>query len=260
MRIGISVDIQELDKALIVITRWRTLINHIQIYFDCNSERSDDNHLRQFLHQLDADITCSFHSYGYLNLAEQNSTIREAMIRVATQTIDVLHQVKGLFVNFHLGYSLSTSTTKEKLLSIAKDSVFRLCSYAQQYGIEIHIENDINYGIGTTLGTSIEDLQTVLTGQPNNLRICYDIGHANLTMSSPYAYEMIKPNIGSVHIHNNNGINDEHLTINQGGSIDLLRVINDNELSQSAMLILENDLSQYNGAFQFLDGFPPNKF
>lgn len=247
MKIGLSIDIRELEQALPIIFRWNHLIEHIQIYLDAKASHGDAPILLNFIRQIPSGITISFHSYGYLNLSEPNETIRSSILEVGYETIDLLHHINGKFVNFHLGYSLSSGASKVDLLQVARKSVYKLANFAQQYQVEVHIENDINIEGGLSLGTTLFDLLTVINKGPNNLFICYDIGHANLTMNSPYAYREILNYIKSMHVHNNDALEDQHKAFGEEGTIDLSSIALDSHLKgREIFFIFENDLNRCN--------------
>ena len=249
MKIGISIDIRELEQALPIIFRWNHLIEHIQIYLDARASQGDSLTLLNFIGKIPSGISTSFHSYGYLNLSEPNETIRSSMLKVGYETIGLLHYINGEFVNFHLGYSLSSGVSKEDLLQVARESVFKLAYFAQQYQVEVHIENDIFLKGGISLGTSLFDLLSVINKGPRNLFICYDIGHANLTMNIPYTYHEILNHIKSMHVHNNDALEDQHKAFGDEGSIDLYSIALDNCLQgRDICFIFENDLEGCNRA------------
>ena len=57
-----------------------------------------------------------------------------------------------------------------------------------------------------------------------DLRICFDIGHANTMGQIDAMIDLFADRISNIHIHDNNGERDEHLTIGDG-SIDFEHVI-----------------------------------
>ena len=61
----------------------------------------------------------------------------------------------------------------------------------------------------------------------SNLKMCFDVGHANIFSKIDLIKWIEKANmqIGIVHLHNNNGIDDEHLELNTG-KINMLEICN----------------------------------
>ena len=60
--------------------------------------------------------------------------------------------------------------------------------------------------------TTPDHLVTILDmGHLDNVGICLDLGHAHMTVGIPEAVATLGPRIASVHVHDNNGLKDEHL-------------------------------------------------
>ncbi len=72
------------------------------------------------------------------------------------------------------------------------------------------------------LGRTAESLADLVDG--TDLSICFDIGHANTTGQIDAMIDLLGDRIRNIHIHDNNGARDEHLTIGEG-SIDFDRVL-----------------------------------
>jgi sugar phosphate isomerase/epimerase len=55
-------------------------------------------------------------------------------------------------------------------------------------------------------------LITILqSGHLNQVGVCLDLGHANITVGIAEAIATLGPRIASVHVHDNHGFKDEHL-------------------------------------------------
>lgn len=77
--------------------------------------------------------------------------------------------------------------------------------------ISIHIENQFE-------DTPILISEVVSAVSDNRLNICLDIGHANLNSKIPILnwIEQLNDKISFVHLHNNNGLTDQHLDFTSG--------------------------------------------
>jgi sugar phosphate isomerase/epimerase len=64
------------------------------------------------------------------------------------------------------------------------------------------------------LGQTAEQMSELLEG--TNLPICLDIGHANTTGQLNEIIDVLGSRIMNVHIHDNDGKQDQHLTIGEG--------------------------------------------
>ena len=103
------------------------------------------------------------------------------------------------------------------------DLYSRLIPYLDEYGIKIAIENMFNYDpikkcICPTVCSSSEemadyvDTMNSLCKNGDRFVACLDVGHANLAGDKPIG-DMVRTlgsRLKSLHIHDNNGINDEH--------------------------------------------------
>jgi sugar phosphate isomerase/epimerase len=72
------------------------------------------------------------------------------------------------------------------------------------------------------MGQTPEELLALLDG--TDLSICFDIGHANTVGKIDECIELFGDRIANVHIHDNLGKNDDHLTIGDG-TIDFISVL-----------------------------------
>jgi sugar phosphate isomerase/epimerase len=89
-----------------------------------------------------------------------------------------------------------------------------LGAFAHPLGVRLLVENL------TSEPTTPSHLLTILEmGHLNQVGICLDLGHAHLTVGVAEAVATLGSHIASVHIHDNNGLKDEHLWPGEG-SID----------------------------------------
>jgi sugar phosphate isomerase/epimerase len=77
--------------------------------------------------------------------------------------------------------------------------------FARQRGVEVLLEN-----IPNAL-SSAERLELFNTQTHLNLNYCFDLGHAHMNEGIPAAFGLMQNRIRSTHIHDNNGIEDQHL-------------------------------------------------
>ena len=124
-------------------------------------------------------------------------------------------------VTVHPGIiNLAVSGTRERSIAAAQDSM-RLLDRAQaEYGVRLAIENMPN--VPVMLGITAEELDEIVG--PTDLGICFDIGHANTSGQMDAMIETFGDRIVNVHIHDNMGVKDDHMTIGTG-QIDFRSVI-----------------------------------
>ena len=101
--------------------------------------------------------------------------------------------------------------------------------------VEILLENvmDPNPGLLTAVVRKVNDPR---------LALCLDVGHANATQSHTVSQwlESFKPWLRHVHIHNNDGVRDQHETLSEG-TVDMRSVLDWlNENAPDATITVEN--------------------
>ena len=114
----------------------------------------------------------------------------------------------------HIDYTVGNN--REIMMEYNLDFYKRLIPYAKEFGIKIAIEN-----IGGCITETPEGLLELMNALDDDVfTICYDVGHAQIRGQNPA--EMIKKlggRIGCTHIHDNDGVHDNH-TLPYYGIID----------------------------------------
>lgn len=257
MNLGISIDTQESAEVIPFLNQWSYMLQHVQFYLNANLSRDDISRIRTVVDYFKTSFSYSFHAYGYLNPAEENNRVRAAWIEAGKDSINFLSDIGGKFINFHIGYTLSSSYIREKMLFYALESITTLCEYAASKHIDINIENDYSSEHIQRLGDCPEDIQFFLRQRPKNLYICFDIGHANISFPSPQIYQEMLGTVQSFHIHNNNGMQDEHIPIGGPGTVDMYALYHHLCELPNIYGILENDFSGYLSGLTFIkEHFP----
>ena len=243
MIFGISVDISDCVRLPLIIEKYGHIVKHIQIYLD-NSSFNDMQYI--ITDVIDRQISYSFHAHGELNMADIEQ------YGIAIQTVDMLSSIGGVFINFHAGHYDSNKQCRNNALTHVVELTQRLCVYAYNKNIAIHIENDIPSNDGCErLGTTLSDWTTLHKVNQPNFYMCYDIGHANISFNNPFIYRLFLSKIGSFHIHNNDGISDQHIPYGGLGVIPLGKVLG--ELRKvNKYVILENAFDEHCIALQQL--------
>jgi sugar phosphate isomerase/epimerase len=101
-------------------------------------------------------------------------------------------------------------------------SLEELSVFARGMDVEILLENSPN-----ALATA-ERLELFNRTTHLNLNYCFDSGHANLGAGVEHEFEIMKPRVRSLHLHDNNGKEDSHLfplDRGNGGTIDWTRTM-----------------------------------
>ena len=156
-----------------------------------------------------------------INIASISDPVRKASMMETLDTIKVANKLGIDRMTIHPGLSsMSVHGIDYKYLAHAKESMKLLDDAQKEYGISLAIENMPNAYF--FLGRTAAELDEIVGD--TDLGICFDIGHANTTGQIDEMIDTFGKRIKNIHIHDNNGDKDEHLTIGTG-SIDFRKVL-----------------------------------
>ena len=160
------------------------------------------------------DLTYSIHApFNDINIASLNESVREMSVIELIKIMNMASELDIKTVTIHPGlYSMVVSGLEDKSIMAAKRSLRTLDRMAQECGVRLCVEN--MPGFRFFLGQTAEQMSELLEG--TNLPICLDIGHANTTGQLNEIIETLGSRIMNVHIHDNDGKQDQHLTIGEG--------------------------------------------
>lgn len=186
-----------------------------------------------------------------LNLAASNGIVRQKSIELCKNAIYRINELGEKFYSVHCGFTFSGTGTElgnsKQLelpripLSEAKDNFVKnlreLCRYAQQYKVDIAIENNVvaQYAAKEKdlyLGVSTLDLQEIVDMvQCDNLRILLDLAHAKvsdtfLNFGLENMVNDLNDQVIAVHISENNGYFDQNNPLHeQSKLLKLLKLL-----------------------------------
>ncbi|MEM2979823.1 MAG: sugar phosphate isomerase/epimerase family protein [Thermoproteota archaeon] len=118
-------------------------------------------------------------------------------------------------------YDSQEAVEKTRLVNIG---FFKEASkQASEHGVEIAVENRLENGYGALP----KDLSELLKEVNNDcFGICLDVGHANVNKLDPSSFvESLGESLVATHIHDNNGLEDQHLPPLMG-NIDWNKLVN----------------------------------
>jgi len=93
-----------------------------------------------------------------------------------------------------------------RTIEFALTALEHLGAFARPLGVRLLVENLLSDA------TTPEHLVSILQmGHLNNVGVCLDLGHANITVGTAEAIATLGGRIASVHVHDNHGTKDEHL-------------------------------------------------
>lgn len=94
----------------------------------------------------------------------------------------------------------------QSTIEFALTALEHLGAFARPLGVRLLVENLLSEA------TTPEHLVSILElGHLNNVGVCLDLGHANITVGTAQAIATLGARIASVHVHDNHGTKDEHL-------------------------------------------------
>ena len=160
------------------------------------------------------DLTYSIHApFNDINIASLNESVREMSVIELIKIMNMASELDIKTVTIHPGlYSMVVSGLEDRSIMAAKRSLRTLDRMAQECGVRLCVEN--MPGFRFFLGQTAEQMSELLEG--TNLPICLDIGHANTTGQLNEIIDTLGSRIMNVHIHDNDGKQDQHLTIGDG--------------------------------------------
>jgi len=134
--------------------------------------------------------------------AEKSRRI-EAMDEIK-RALEAAEHIPLRYLIVHLG--AQTDTWSQHAIEFALTALEHLGAFARPLGVRLLVENLLNEV------TTPAHLVTILeTGHLENVNVCLDLGHANITVGTADAISTLGSRIASVHVHDNHATKDEHL-------------------------------------------------
>ena len=120
------------------------------------------------------------------------------------RALEAAEQIPFKHLVVHLGER--TDGWSQRTIEYALTALEHLGAFAKPLGVKLLVENLTNDA------TTPEHLVTILDlGHLDNVGVCLDLGHANMTVGIAEAVSVLGPRIMSLHVHDNHGTRDEHL-------------------------------------------------
>ena len=160
------------------------------------------------------DMTFSLHApFCDINIASLNERIRESSVMEIINMVEYAANMNMRTVTFHPGlYSMAVPDMQERSVMNAKRSLRMLDRISEEYGVTMALENMPSMPF--MLGHTAEEMSFLIDG--TNLPICFDVGHANTGGEIDKIIDALGDRIVNVHIHDNDGTADKHMTIGDG--------------------------------------------
>jgi sugar phosphate isomerase/epimerase len=144
-----------------------------------------------------------------INLASTDRAgLVEAMDEVK-RALEIAEQIPFSFLIQHLG--LPNESFSEKKFESAMTSIEHLRAFAKPLGVRILLEN-----IPNEISTPVRLMEMIQTAHFDDVGICFDFGHAHMMGSVREAFEILRAQICSTHVHDNDKVRDSHLWPGEG--------------------------------------------
>ena len=156
-----------------------------------------------------ADAQWSRHVAPNLNLIDPEKSHRIDAMDEIKRALESAEQIPIQSIVLHLGQK--DEPWNNRALENSLTAIEHLKAFAHPLGVRILLEN-----LQNEITTPEHLLEIVRVGHFDNVGICLDIGHAHLTAPEKnegidHAFELLKPRIAELHLHDNHGTKDDHL-------------------------------------------------
>jgi sugar phosphate isomerase/epimerase len=149
----------------------------------------------------------------HINITERKKSERIRWVDEIKRALEVAEEIPFTYLVQHLG--VGGQEFSEHAIEAGFTALEELNTFARQRGVEILLENTPN-----ALSTA-ERLRLFNNMTHLNLNYVFDTGHAHIGAGIESEFEIMKDRIRSLHIHDNNGVEDQHLfPMVEGGTID----------------------------------------
>jgi len=149
----------------------------------------------------------------HINITERKKSERIRWVDEIKRALEVAEEIPFTYLIQHLG--VGGQEFSEHFIEAGFTALEELNMFARQRGVAILLENTPN-----ALSTA-ERLELFNTLTHLNLNYVFDTGHAHIGAGIEHEFEIMKDRIRSLHVHDNNGVEDQHLfPMAEGGTID----------------------------------------
>ena len=155
----------------------------------------------------------SRHVSATLSLIAPEKTHRIDAMDEVKRALESAEQIPITAITLHLG--LKDDPWNTRALENSLTAIEHLKAFAHPLGVKVLLEN-----LQNEVTTPEHLLEILHVGHFSNVGITLDVGHAHLSDTGlDHAFELLKLRIAELHLHDNQGLKDEHLWPGSG-SID----------------------------------------
>jgi sugar phosphate isomerase/epimerase len=144
-----------------------------------------------------------------ISISEPERIRRQDAVDEVKRALEVAERIPFQFLVQHM--ATGRQSFDPRAIDAAFSSLEHLVVFAKQRGVTIAVENTPNEL------SSPESLQKFIRETHlNELRLCFDIGHANVGEGVAAGFDLMRDRVVTTHIHDNHGEKDEHLLPYEG--------------------------------------------
>ena len=156
-----------------------------------------------------------------VNVASTDRAGRIEAMDEIKRALEIAEQIPFRFLVQHLG--TSNESFDERKFEAAMTSVEHLRAFAKPLGVKILLEN-----IPNELSTPDKLVEMIHNAHFDDVGVCFDFGHAHMMSSVRESFEILRNQVCSTHVHDNDKDKDLHLWPGQGTidwkeAVELLR-------------------------------------
>jgi sugar phosphate isomerase/epimerase len=181
----------------------RSIVREIAAWFRSNEVAATLH--QPIYNEGGSDGGWSRHLAPTLNLIDPEKSRRIDAMDEVKRAIEAAEQIPFRSVTLHLG--LKDERWNTRALENSLTAIEHLKAFAQPLGVQVLVEN-----LQNDVTTPEHLLEILRTGHFDNVGVTLDLGHAHLSDGGiDAAFELLKPRIAELHLHDNQGTKDDHL-------------------------------------------------
>ena len=213
--------------------------------FELSGGKYDQNLINN-VKNLVEDFDIKIHNYFpppqepfVINLASKNSEIAKLSIEHIKSSIKLASDINSQYYSFHSGFlidpkvkelgkklSKSFVINRDEAMEIFLKRVHELAEFANNYGIQLLVENNVisqknyeEFGQDVLLMTTASECEYFFENVPHNVKMLLDFAHlkvssTTLDFSAKKFIEICNKYIRGYHFSDNNGLSDTNQSIN----------------------------------------------
>lgn len=189
-------------EVLEILEDWKDRINKVRIKKLREIKRSNN-----ILYTVHAPIL-------NMDIAASNIRFRELSTHLIMESILHAYEIEAELVVVHPGLLSPLQHLIPKInWDLNRESLHKIISYGENLGVTITVEN-MPANTPCFLQRAVEFQE--LANEGLQLLITLDVGHANTVSQLRPFLKLLKNSILHVHLHDNNGSNDDHMVVGAG--------------------------------------------